>query len=227
MLKSSIIDISVRIIPSEQLVTYLKDHIREGGLLPENIQKILNKTSKKDVLIETEIKPVKLEKAEVEALQQLNQVPNEPKSDDESERPDETSAVEDVSEEGKQVKDVLIEPEITEKQTPDTRQSLSTPDLRWIFNFLQDRRKTDSDTPYLNELLQGSKMILPENHYVERNPVLEERCKRLRKEQEQREYNKMTKNVDNVRKRDPEDTIGYQSELKKLENFFLDLHCVL
>lgn len=214
MLKSTIIDTSVRIIPSENLVNFLKVHTKQEGLMPENVQEILGKTKIKEVLQETEIKPLKFTQKELDALQELNQTnvrtensSQEPEIEDNS-----GSGVESISEESPQVKDVPVEPEITEKHIPDTRPYLSTSDLKWIFNLLQERRKIDPDIPYLNELLQGSEMILPENHYVERNPELEERCKRLRKEQEQREYNKMTKNVDNVRKRDPEDTIGYQSE---------------
>lgn len=36
--------------------------------------------------------------------------------------------------------------------------------------------------------------------------------KKLRREQEEREYKAMTKNVDNVRVRHPDDSIGYQSK---------------
>lgn len=215
MLKSTIIDTSVRVIPSEKLVTYLKVHTKQIGQAPENIKKFLNKTPTKKILDESEIIPIKFEQTELQALTDLNQKQSKSindKSDENVEEDKATSGVESISEEPKQVKDVPVEPEITEKITPDSRPFLINSDLRWIFNFLQERRKIDTDTPYLNELLQGSEMILPENHFVERNPELEERCKKLRKEQEQREYNKMTKNVDNVRKRDPEDTIAYQSE---------------
>lgn len=45
-----------------------------------------------------------------------------------------------------------------------------------------------------------------------RNPELEARVQRLKKEQEDREYRAMTKNVDTVRMRHPDDSIGYQSE---------------
>lgn len=214
MLKSTIIDTSVRIIPSEELITFLKAQTTHEGCMPENIKKILNQNKVQKVPQETEkIEPVKFNQKELNALRELNETKDTSKSNKQESVIEENSGVENISESPQLVKDVPVEPDVvTEKIKPDTRHFIINSDLKWIFNLLQERRKTDPDIPYLNELLKGSKMVLPENHFVERNPVLEERCKKLRKEQEQREYNKMTKNVDNVRKRDPEDTIGYQSK---------------
>ncbi|KAL1397837.1 hypothetical protein pipiens_009443 [Culex pipiens pipiens] len=53
-------------------------------------------------------------------------------------------------------------------------------------------------------------LILPENEQQKRNAELEARCQKLRKEQEAREYEAMTRNVDNVRTHMPQDTIAFQ-----------------
>lgn len=210
MLKSSIIDTSVRIIPSKDFISFIKLQIKNNSTsVPTNIQKVIgwNKIKERQ---ESSHDPIKFTDDEKIALKELNHA-NSCRTPEKSEN-ESPSDVESIHEPLEQVKDMPIEPEITENHVVETRPCLYNSDLKWVFNLLQERRKTDPDIPYLNELLQGSELILPENHYVERNPVLEERCKKLRKEQEQREYDKMTKNVDTVRKRNPDDSIGYQSE---------------
>ncbi|XP_058127970.1 uncharacterized protein LOC131291263 [Anopheles ziemanni] len=87
---------------------------------------------------------------------------------------------------------------------------LKVDDIKWLYAALKQMRQSDPATPYLHTLLSGCQMELPINPIQERNPVLEARCQRLRKEQEDREYHRMTKNVDSVRKHMPEETIAYQ-----------------
>ncbi|KFB48877.1 AGAP013136-PA-like protein [Anopheles sinensis] len=87
---------------------------------------------------------------------------------------------------------------------------LKVGDIKWLYATLKQMRQSDPATPYLHTLLTGCRMELPTNPIQERNPVLEARCQRLRKEQEDREYHRMTKNVDSVRKHMPEETIAYQ-----------------
>ncbi|XP_053678411.1 uncharacterized protein LOC128728791 [Anopheles nili] len=87
---------------------------------------------------------------------------------------------------------------------------LTRSDINWLYAMLNQMRETDQTVPFLHELLSGSTIRLPENPTQERNPELEARCQRLRKEQADREYQRMTKNVDSVRKHMPEDTISYQ-----------------
>ncbi|KAL9694766.1 hypothetical protein quinque_014051 [Culex quinquefasciatus] len=58
--------------------------------------------------------------------------------------------------------------------------------------------------------MQKCTLILPENEQQKRNAELEARCQKLRKEQEAREYEAMTRNVDNVRTHMPQDTIAFQ-----------------
>uniref|UniRef100_A0A182TS27 Endoplasmic reticulum-based factor for assembly of V-ATPase n=1 Tax=Anopheles melas TaxID=34690 RepID=A0A182TS27_9DIPT len=88
--------------------------------------------------------------------------------------------------------------------------TLNLADLKWLYGALRDLRQTDPTVPYLHALLAGCRLKLPENPICERNPELEARCQRLRKEQEDREYHRMTKNVDSIRKHMPEETISYQ-----------------
>lgn len=90
---------------------------------------------------------------------------------------------------------------------------LTTSDIDWLYTYLQDQKKKGADNvPYLHTLLEGSDIRTPKNQRIKRNPVLEARCVKLRAQQEAREYRKMTKSVDNVRLRFPEDSISYQSE---------------
>ncbi|XP_014252578.1 transmembrane protein 199 [Cimex lectularius] len=77
-------------------------------------------------------------------------------------------------------------------------------DLEWLFT------KTKHETGKFHELITGSEILLPKPAEIPRNPELEARVKRLRAEQDERDYKKMTKNVDNVRVRHPEDSIKYQ-----------------
>lgn len=90
--------------------------------------------------------------------------------------------------------------------------TLNLNDLRWIHRYLIKQRHTNESTGYLHELLGGSKLVLPQNGLIERNPELEARCERLRREQEDRAYKAMTKNVDCSQSRELVETVSYQCE---------------
>lgn len=75
-------------------------------------------------------------------------------------------------------------------------------------------KKELGQTAYLCDVIDGADFKLPENEVVARNPVLEKRIQRLMREQEQRVYNSMTKNVDSSRKFEPEETISYQCKFE-------------
>jgi len=63
---------------------------------------------------------------------------------------------------------------------------------------------------YLNELIRGSDILIPGLVIPPRNPELEKRCEQLRKSLAQKEYARMTRDVDfSVRQR-PEDSISFQ-----------------
>lgn len=76
-------------------------------------------------------------------------------------------------------------------------------DLEWL------KAQSAIETP-LHELLMGSEILLPQPVEIPRNSELEARIQRLKLEQQERDYRAMTKNVDNMRVKQPEDTIAYQ-----------------
>jgi len=67
---------------------------------------------------------------------------------------------------------------------------LSVDDLRWIRDNINKE-----DKGRLYGMLKASCVTFPCPVYPERNPQLEERCQKLRREQEDREYKAMTRNV--------------------------------
>ncbi|XP_073817552.1 uncharacterized protein [Musca autumnalis] len=83
-------------------------------------------------------------------------------------------------------------------------------DLRWLSQALGTLRSKGIVDVYLNDLLETCSLELPKNAIIERNPELEARCQKLRLEQQNLEYRKMTKDVDATLKHYPEDTIAYQ-----------------
>uniref|UniRef100_A0A0A9ZA50 Transmembrane protein 199 n=2 Tax=Lygus hesperus TaxID=30085 RepID=A0A0A9ZA50_LYGHE len=76
-------------------------------------------------------------------------------------------------------------------------------EMRWL-------HRNKKGGVWLYDVLSSTELILPEPIIPPRNPELEARCKKLRAQHEEREYRKMTKNVDPVRVHHPEDTIRYQ-----------------
>lgn len=92
-------------------------------------------------------------------------------------------------------------------------------DIRWVFD-----QRTGVSSPRFHELLAGCELVLPVPKLPPRNPELEARVQRLRKEQEDREYRKMVGNIDSSnmnpwkRKQEEEESIGKQSEWKEREN---------
>lgn len=104
--------------------------------------------------------------------------------------------------------------DINEEKAPekDLGPHLTTSDIDWLYSYLQKRRSTGDKVPYLHNLLQGTNVDVPPNKIIKRNSELEARCVKLRSQAEARAYRKMTKGVDNVRMRFPEDSISYQSK---------------
>lgn len=83
-------------------------------------------------------------------------------------------------------------------------------DLYWLHDKLRDRNKQTDNKLYLHDLIKDCVINLPKNVKVPRNQELEKRCQKLKIQQQNKEYNSMTKNVDSVRKKLPEDTIAFQ-----------------
>lgn len=92
----------------------------------------------------------------------------------------------------------------------ESKKFLLLEDLHWLKEFIDSENAKTDEKVYFHELFEGSNLVLPENKEVPRNPELEKRCIKLKAQQENRVYKAMTKNIDNVRMRHPEDTIAYQ-----------------
>jgi len=97
--------------------------------------------------------------------------------------------------------------------------ALSIEDIKKIRKLLDDnynltkKEGKDSKKLYLNELLSGSKIILPSLEIPKRDPVLEKRITQLKRKLEEKEYKRMTSNVNNYSSQHqalPEDSIGFQ-----------------
>ncbi|XP_058836913.1 transmembrane protein 199 [Topomyia yanbarensis] len=89
-------------------------------------------------------------------------------------------------------------------------QTISLADLKWLNQAMSRLRNDDPTVPYLHELMHDCEIILPENEIMERNPELEARCQKLRRQQEAKQYEAMTRNVDSLRTHHPQDTISFQ-----------------
>ena len=75
------------------------------------------------------------------------------------------------------------------KDLTDPDSTLELKDIKWIY---ENARGTFS----FHELMTSCEMVLPSPKYPPRNPELEARIKKLRAQQENREYNQMTRNID-------------------------------
>lgn len=105
--------------------------------------------------------------------------------------------------------EISIEKPAEQKENTAKRDKTTTLTL----NGLKELKASLEAGSYLCDAIGEAELILPENEIVERNPVLEKRIQRLKREQEQRVYNTMTKNVDTSRRFEPEETISYQCKL--------------
>lgn len=201
MSKLPIKDPSVKIIPAPAFRKLVSSRFSRDPLLPQAIQNICkNNLSKCTSRIEEEPgKPVEFSEEEREFLKDQNEK-NLPKKSD----------LDDVEndEPEKEPEEILKTAPVQKTNTL----TLSLNDLKWLHQALNRLRKDDPEVPYLHELMQDCEIILPENEIQERNPELEARCQKLRKQQEAKEYEAMTRNVDNVRTLMPQDTIAYQSK---------------
>lgn len=174
---------SLNIRPSVDIIQYIKN-LKDVSDSPEGIQAIHSGKKDKDVKSVRKSYEHKLltTKNDREYIETLKPEENSSKTSTKT-----TSSVEQSS-------DVLLNME----------------DIYWLYENITEKNKSDSEKTYFHELFKGSEIILPKNVEIPRSEELEKRCQRLKAEQENREYNSMTKNVDNMRRKLPEDTIAYQ-----------------
>lgn len=194
MLKSTIVDTRIRLRPSKKILEFLDEQRQHLEDLPANVANIIKKNGYK-------LPP----KAKV--FKESKEAPKRPDID--------TALLKKLTANVTELP-LADEKTIEEEGEPQTKPVegyfLYLDDLHWFQNTLSKLRNKNLTNLFLYELLETCELILPENEYTPRNPELEARCQRLREEQQNREYHKMTKNVDATLKHHPEDTVAYQRE---------------
>lgn len=190
MLKSTIVDTRIRLRPSKKILEFLDEQTQNLEDLPANVANILKENGYKlppdaKVIKDNMITPKRpfIDTALLEKLTaNVTEVPFEEKTSEEDEP----------------------------LKNPVEGYFLYLDDLHWLRDTLSKLRDKNHTNLFLYQLVDTCELILPENEYKPRNPELEARCQRLREEQQNREYQKMTKNVDATLKHHPEDTVAYQ-----------------
>lgn len=220
MSKGTIKDPSIKLKPSERLIAFMAT-LGDEAELPENIWKFVEITGGKVGKITTEdVAKPSFSKNEIDILNDLPKIDStEFNLSDLSIDLDDTDTDDELDDDivnlnSKPIsKSQASKQKRLQKERERARLTINLNDIKWLNKKLVEKRKLDADfNLYLNELLTGSRLVLPKNEILERNPELEARCVRLRLEQEARVYNAMTKNVDSSRTKLPEDTISYQSK---------------
>ncbi|XP_026463996.1 uncharacterized protein LOC113366582, partial [Ctenocephalides felis] len=191
----SIIDTRIRIKPSQELVKFINDI--DVDQFTENIYELRKASdSLKDncsILETNDSNSNKLLSQDIEVLNKIKK---------------EYSQKNDIKSD-KKPKEEETKPEILNNDKH-KHIYLDLKDLDFILDYIVKRNASSTDKIYLHELLAKSTIVLPQNEVIKRNPILEARCEKLRAEQEARHYRSITKNVDNQRKHEPEETIAYQ-----------------
>lgn len=198
MSKLPIKDSRIRVIPSNDLEKFIKAYFYREPNLPEAIEIVCKKKAVKgswSVSDPSKACPVEFTPAEKSFLREENSKQVEEIDLDVVSTPEEKIYQEDDS-----------KIEVRRDDSP----TLLLSDLKWLNDALNRLRTKEDNVPYLHEFMQKCTLILPENEQQKRNAELEARCQKLRKEQEAREYEAMTRNVDNVRTHMPQDTIAFQ-----------------
>lgn len=195
MSKLPIKDPRIRVVPSEALQTFVQTHLSREPNLPEGVASLCKKKSVKgNTSNPSDGRPVEFTAAEKTFLRGAN-----------------NAVIEEIDLDAVSPYEEDLQKESNQERRDDSP-TLMLNDLKWLNEGLNRLRKKEDklNVPYLHEFLQTCQLILPENEQMERNAELEARCQKLRKEQEAREYESMTRNVDNVRKNMPQDTIAFQ-----------------
>lgn len=73
---------------------------------------------------------------------------------------------------------------------------LTVQDIRWVYDQRHLLKDRDDSGVHFHDLMSDCQMVLPEPKFPPRNPELEARIQKLKAEQAERDYKKMTQNVD-------------------------------
>lgn len=223
MSKGVITDPTISIRPSKKLIDFITNLNDPKVELPENLLKVYqvltgDKSERK--IFKEEISSPTLSNDEKKFLSELRSKSSAEElktclegislETEENEEP--ADEVETITNDTKNGKNQAKRERAKQKEMEKSKLGLNLNDLKWLNNYLKEQRTSSDSAVYLHELIEGSKIVLPKNEILERNPELEARCKRLRREQEEREYQSMTKNVDCNRSKAPDESIAYQSK---------------
>lgn len=225
MSKSSIKDPSIAIRPSQKLIDFIKTLDDVSIDLPANVLEVyeaFTQDKRKRNVYESTISSAPLTEDERnllvaladDAFQTTTDIENCLESlclrgnkDCEN---DSDSDIETVSNNEPISKNKARQIRAKQREKELAKLTLNLSDIKWLHQYLTKARASDASIGYLHELIVGSVLILPSNEIIERNPELEARCQRLRREQDDQRYRQMTKNVDSTRTYEPEETIAYQ-----------------
>ncbi|XP_045528153.1 uncharacterized protein LOC123716438 [Pieris brassicae] len=210
-LKGPLVNTNLRIYPSLKLIEFIKT-IPVTKEVPGNIVTYIKSENKTSLDINYDVIDTKQTILTETDYNIINKIKTFVESDETSKDKDEIKENVNYNKDASELEDrndavnIQIKKEEEEVDVP----FLTTSDLDWLYIYLKSKHDKGEKAPYLHALLQSSEVKVPQNKILKRNPDLEARCVKLRAQQEAREYRKMTKGVDNVRIRYPEDSISYQ-----------------
>lgn len=247
MVKASIKNPEIGIRPSERLIEFIKTLSDPTIDLPENLltfyRAFSNDTKSSRSICKQSIPEYKFSKEEQQLLTELSDDALQGTNDLEkslnelcvlsqcTDSSDESDA-ELLSSDEPISKNKARQMRAKQRQKELSNLNLSLTDLKWIHTHLNEARKSNPTVGYLHELIKGSHLVLPINEFTERDPALEARCQRLKREQDDLRYRMMTKNVDCSRTYEPEETIAYQglywikSDKSRIKMIKSIIHCV-
>lgn len=233
MVKVPIINPFIGIRPSEQLIDFIKSLNDSSVDLPENLLIIylaFTQDTKSRSICKKSIPEYSFTEEEEQLLvalsddafqgatdleTSLNELSvSSCHDDDDDANNDSDTDIETVSSNEPISKNKARQMRAKQRQKELSNLTLNLTDLKWIHKYLNEARKSDPSVGYLHELIKGSRLVLPANEFTERDPELEARCQRLKREQDDQRYRSMTKNVDCSRSYEPEETIAYQGTLR-------------
>lgn len=216
-------DPSIAIKPSQKIINFIKELDDESLALPENLLKLYQAYAKVSTKRKIYEKPIPSESLNLDEQKLLKTLHS-----DETLNKTLANCLESFSLNYSDIDD-STESDLSDNETKNgknnarrrrakqqklrSKLTLNLTDLKWLNMYLIELRKSGKSVVYLHELLEGSKLVLPKNETIVRNPELEARCQRLKREQDERSYQSMTKNVDCSRTHAPDESISYQCKL--------------
>lgn len=101
------------------------------------------------------------------------------------------------------------------------KSELTLEDVKWIKQKLSESRLENESTPRFRQLIRSSEILLPQPKFAPRNPELEARIQRLKREQEEREYKQMIRGIDTPGMKTILDDEPVSKQMKELNNYLI------